>query len=92
MSSEGKSLDIAVIGGSLGGLFAAVPLLRMPEKHRVTIFERNGRPLLHDQGAGIVAGGNVQEWIEKFDLFGKEARVSVDDDSAAMVSLKALTR
>jgi 2-polyprenyl-6-methoxyphenol hydroxylase-like FAD-dependent oxidoreductase len=84
MSLEGKCLDIAVVGGSLGGLFAAIPLLRMPQKHRVTILERNGRPLLHDQGAGIVAGGHVQKWIEKFDLFGKETRVSfVSFDSPA---------
>lgn len=76
MSSTGKSLDIAIIGGSLGGLFAATPLLRMPQKHRVTILERSGTPLLHDQGAGVVAGGNVQKWVEKFDVFGKEARVS----------------
>jgi 2-polyprenyl-6-methoxyphenol hydroxylase-like FAD-dependent oxidoreductase len=77
MSSQDRSLDIAVIGGSLGGLFAATPLLRLPEQHRVTILERNGRPLLHDQGAGIVAGGNVQKWVEKFDMFGKEARVGI---------------
>ncbi len=78
MPSGGKSLEIAVIGGSLGGLFASIPLLRMSEKHKVTIFERNGRPLLHDQGAGIVAGGYVQKWIEKFDVFGKESRVSME--------------
>jgi 2-polyprenyl-6-methoxyphenol hydroxylase-like FAD-dependent oxidoreductase len=71
-----KSLDIVVIGGSLGGLFAAIPLLRLPAKHRVRIFERNGRPLLHDQGAGIVAGGPTQQWLERHDLFGRDARVS----------------
>ena len=72
-----KALEIAVVGGSLGGLFAAIPLLRMSDKHRVTILERNGRPLLQDQGAGIVAGGNVQEWVRKFEMFGKEARVCI---------------
>ncbi|KEF62662.1 uncharacterized protein A1O9_00635 [Exophiala aquamarina CBS 119918] len=76
MASTGKTLDIAIVGGSLGGLFAATPLLRMPQKHRVTILERSGTPLLHDQGAGVVAGGSVQKWVEKFDVFGKEARVT----------------
>ena len=76
MSQKGDSLDIAVIGGSLGGLFAAIPLLRMPQKHNVTILERSGTPLLHDQGAGIVAGENVQRWVEKFDLFGVKGTVS----------------
>ena len=75
MASTGKPLDIAIVGGSLGGLFAAIPLLRLPEKHKVIILERNGRPLLHDQGAGIVAGGYVQKWVQKFEMFGKEARV-----------------
>jgi 2-polyprenyl-6-methoxyphenol hydroxylase-like FAD-dependent oxidoreductase len=75
MTTDRKSLDIAIIGGSLGGLFAAVPLLRAPEKHRITIFERSGTPLLHDQGAGVVAANNVQQWLEQFDAWNMEASV-----------------
>ena len=78
MASDGKSLHIAIIGGSLGGLLAAVPLLRRPERHTVTILERSGTPLLHDQGAGIVAGHNLRKWVEQHDLWKTEATVSVD--------------
>ena len=76
MLVQERSLDILVVGGSLAGLFAAIPLLRLPEKHKVTIFERSGTPLLHDQGAGVVAGHNVQQWLERFDLFGGATSVS----------------
>ena len=76
MSLKEGSLDIVVVGGSLGGLFAAIPLLRMPQKHKVTILERSGTPLLHDQGAGIVAGQNVQRWLDKFESFGVITGVS----------------
>ena len=31
------------------------------------IFERNPTPLLHDQGAGIVAGGDAQAFFSKYD-------------------------
>ena len=34
-----KPLDIAIVGGSLGGLFAAI-LLRQ-DRHRVRVFERS---------------------------------------------------
>lgn len=36
--------------------------------HRVKIFEQAPTPLLHDQGAGIVAGGETQEFLKKFDI------------------------
>lgn len=35
--------------------------------HNVRIFERSSTPLLHDQGAGIVAGGDTQEFLDKYD-------------------------
>ena len=54
------------VGGSLGGLFAGIILKRLG--HAVKILERNPTPLLHDQGAGIVAGGEVQEFFDKYDL------------------------
>ena len=64
---------IVVIGGSLSGLFAAVPLLRLG--HRVTILERSPTPLLHDQGAGIVAGGETLSWFTRHDLFRRDVSV-----------------
>lgn len=67
------SRRIVVIGGSLAGLFAAVPLLRLG--HRVTILERSPTPLLHDQGAGIVAGGETLAWFTRHDLFRRDVSV-----------------
>ena len=53
------------VGGSLGGLFAGVVLKRLG--HHVRIFERNPTPLLHNQGAGVVAGGDSQEFFHRHD-------------------------
>lgn len=35
--------------------------------HTVRIYERNPTPLLHNQGAGVVAGGDTQAFFSKFD-------------------------
>jgi len=43
--------DVAIVGGSLSGLFAGVILKDLG--HRVTILERTPSKALHDQGAGI---------------------------------------
>ncbi|MCJ1436597.1 hypothetical protein MMC27_005977 [Xylographa pallens] len=60
-----KQLQVIVVGGSLGGLFAGIVFKRLG--HAVRIFERNPTPLLHDQGAGIVAGGDAQAFFSKYD-------------------------
>ncbi|KAF2228372.1 FAD/NAD(P)-binding domain-containing protein, partial [Viridothelium virens] len=57
--------NILIVGGSLGGLFAGTALTRLG--HHVRILERNPTPLLHDQGAGIVAGGDTQAFFAKYD-------------------------
>ena len=36
--------------------------------HDVTIFERSPSPLLHNQGAGVVAGGETQAFYSRYDL------------------------
>lgn len=51
-----KPLDIAIVGGSLGGLFAAI-LLRQ-DGHRVRVFERSTHGL-EGRGAGLVAQTDV---------------------------------
>jgi 2-polyprenyl-6-methoxyphenol hydroxylase-like FAD-dependent oxidoreductase len=59
-------LDIAVVGGSIGGLFAASLLTRAG--HRVTVFERSEHGLAR-RGAGLVA---QQELFELLHLIGRD--------------------
>jgi 2-polyprenyl-6-methoxyphenol hydroxylase-like FAD-dependent oxidoreductase len=58
---------IIIVGGSLSGLFAGVALKRLHKNLNIRIFERNPTPLLRDQGAGIVAGQDVQTFFSKND-------------------------
>jgi 2-polyprenyl-6-methoxyphenol hydroxylase-like FAD-dependent oxidoreductase len=51
------------VGGSLAGLFTSIVLLR--QGHNVTILERSPIPLLHNQGAGVVAGGETQMFFSR---------------------------
>lgn len=50
----------------MGGLFAAIVLKRLG--HTVRIFERNPTPLLHNQGAGVVAGDDTQAFFNRYDV------------------------
>ncbi|KAG9202378.1 hypothetical protein G6514_004352 [Epicoccum nigrum] len=59
--------NIAIVGGSLGGLFAGIALKHLRKDLNISILERNPTPLLHDQGAGVVAGQDVQEFFRKHD-------------------------
>lgn len=59
--------NIAIVGGSLGGLFAGVALKHLRKDLNIRILERNPTPLLHDQGAGVVAGQDVQDFFRKHD-------------------------
>jgi len=68
-----SSKTAIVVGGSLGGLFTGIVLKRLG--HRVTIFERSPTPLLQDQGAGIVAGGDVLHFLQQFDKTRREVAV-----------------
>lgn len=52
------------MGGSLGGLSAGLALKDLG--HDVTILERNTSPVLHHQGAGIVAGGDTLEFFNRY--------------------------
>lgn len=65
--------DVAVVGGSIGGLFAAALLTRAG--HRVTVFERSVHGLAR-RGAGLVA---QQELFELLHRLGRDdaARVGV---------------
>ncbi|KAF2683844.1 hypothetical protein K458DRAFT_389768 [Lentithecium fluviatile CBS 122367] len=58
---------IAIIGGSLTGLLAGVALKCLRKDLSIRIFERNPTPLLHGQGAGVVAGQDVLKFFQGYD-------------------------
>lgn len=60
-----RTLDVAVVGGSLGGLCAGIVFKTLG--HNVTILERNPTKLLQNQGAGIVAGGDTLGFMKTYD-------------------------
>lgn len=60
-----RTLNVVVVGGSLGGLCAGLSLKTLG--HNVTILERNPTKLLQNQGAGIVAGGDTLEYMKMYD-------------------------
>ncbi|KAK4442426.1 hypothetical protein QBC34DRAFT_453132 [Podospora aff. communis PSN243] len=57
-------MHFVIVGGSLGGLAAGIALKSLG--HDTTILERNPTTLLHDQGAGIVAGGPALEFLRRY--------------------------
>ena len=67
----GERLSIGIVGGSLGGLFAASLLAR--RGHRVTVFERS-RTGLERRGAGLVA---QQELYDLLHAVGRDAEARV---------------
>ncbi|KAF2641168.1 FAD/NAD(P)-binding domain-containing protein [Massarina eburnea CBS 473.64] len=71
-----KQLDIVIVGGSLGGLATALALKALPHQHNITILERNPTPLLHNQGAGIVAGGDTLRFFKRYDRCNRDLAVS----------------
>jgi len=68
-----KPLNIVIVGGSLAGLFAGVALKTLG--HTSTILERNPTPLLQNQGAGIVAGGDTLSFFQQYDRCGRTMAV-----------------
>jgi 2-polyprenyl-6-methoxyphenol hydroxylase-like FAD-dependent oxidoreductase len=75
-SMSSRALDIVIVGGSLGGLCTALALKSLPQRHRITILERNPTPLLHNQGAGIVAGGDTLSFFKRYDRCNRTLAVS----------------
>ncbi|PVI05010.1 monooxygenase [Periconia macrospinosa] len=71
-----ESLKIIIVGGSLGGLCTALALKSLPANHSITILERNPTPLLHNQGAGIVAGGDTLTFFKRYDRCNRKLAVS----------------
>ncbi|KAL6707461.1 hypothetical protein ACN47E_004031 [Coniothyrium glycines] len=65
--SQSSPKNIAIVGGSLGGLLTGVALKHLRKDLNIRIFERNPTPLLQDQGAGVVAGKDVQKFFRLHD-------------------------
>ena len=62
------------VGGSLGGLCVGIALKSLG--HNTTILERNPTPLLQNQGAGIVAGGDTLAFFQKYDRCSRPIAVT----------------
>lgn len=59
-----RSLDIAVIGGGIGGLPAAIALRRAG--HKVTIYER--ADFAGEVGASISCAANGTRWLHEWEV------------------------
>jgi salicylate hydroxylase len=57
-----RTLDIAIIGGGIGGLAAAISLRRAG--HQVTIYERSD--FVGEVGASISCAANGTRWLEEW--------------------------
>lgn len=68
--------SVIIVGGSLAGLMHALVLLSLPRPPTIRILERSPTALLHNQGAGIVAGNETQEFFDKFVKPGKDIAVT----------------
>ncbi|KAK5111450.1 hypothetical protein LTR62_004902 [Meristemomyces frigidus] len=68
--------SVIIVGGSLAGLMHALTLLSLPSPPKVRILERSPTALLHDQGAGIVAGLEPQEFFAEYVRPGREIAVT----------------
>lgn len=68
--------SVIIVGGSLAGLMHALVLLSLPKPPTVRILERSPTALLHNQGAGIVAGNEVQTFFDKFVRPGRDIAVT----------------
>ncbi|KAL7619796.1 hypothetical protein AAE478_010339 [Parahypoxylon ruwenzoriense] len=74
LGQESRKLHFVIVGGSLGGLAAGLALKALG--HNTTILERNPAPLLQDQGAGIVAGGDTLEFFKRYNRCDRRFAVS----------------
>ncbi|KAI1174460.1 hypothetical protein F4777DRAFT_381202 [Nemania sp. FL0916] len=73
-SNKKAKLHFVIVGGSLGGLATGMALKALG--HDTTILERNPQPLLQDQGAGIVAGGDMLDFFARYNRCDRPLSVS----------------
>ncbi|KAF3017880.1 hypothetical protein E8E14_012891 [Neopestalotiopsis sp. 37M] len=63
-AAKSEKLHFIIVGGSLGGLATGLALKAIG--HDTTILERNRTPVLEQQGAGIVAGGDTLAFFKRY--------------------------
>lgn len=68
--------SVVIVGGSLAGLMHALVLLSLPQPPQVRILERSPTALLHNQGAGVVAGNETQQFFDDFVKPGRDIAVT----------------
>ncbi|KAF4547134.1 Hypothetical protein D9617_58g048450 [Elsinoe fawcettii] len=66
---------VLLIGGSLTSLSHALVLQNHSPSSNITILERSPTALLHNQGAGVVAGPDVQSFFDTYVKPGREIAV-----------------
>ncbi|ETN47260.1 uncharacterized protein HMPREF1541_01452 [Cyphellophora europaea CBS 101466] len=65
---------VVIVGGSLAGLFTGVAL--KSHGFNTTILERTPTPILENQGAGIVAGGDTLRFFQTYDRSGRDVAIA----------------
>ncbi|KAF1348066.1 hypothetical protein BDV97DRAFT_378155 [Delphinella strobiligena] len=74
--SLSQSLQQAIIvGGSLTGLMHALSIQTHSPTTKITILERSPSTLLHNQGAGVVAGSETQTFFSRYVCPGHDIAV-----------------
>jgi len=79
MMESPRPRSVLIIGGSLAGLMHALALLTLPNPPEVRILERSPTALLHNQGAGVVAGKETQDFFDEYVRAGKWSSLSQED-------------
>ncbi|KAF2485680.1 hypothetical protein BDY17DRAFT_247586 [Neohortaea acidophila] len=72
MASSPVPESVTIVGGSLAGLMHALVFLSLPTPPEIRILERAPTSLLHNQGAGIVAGPDARQFFDQYIRPGRE--------------------
>ncbi|KAI5209506.1 FAD/NAD(P)-binding domain-containing protein [Aureobasidium subglaciale] len=76
MSAAPQLRNVIIVGGSLAGLMHALTIVTHCPSTKVTILERSPTALLHNQGAGVVAGSDTQAFFSRYVCPGHDFAVS----------------
>lgn len=76
MAASQEYKSVIIVGGSLAGLMHALTLLSLPSPPKVLILERSPTALLHNQGAGVVAGNETQNFFSQYVRPGRDIAIT----------------